>query len=90
MKNSYYCSARNGGTIRGSEQQVINRCNSDPRCTGYDYRKVGNYGHLCRQTSYPGSSRKCCGYKLCGKNGKCNNVSSVMNPEEERAQPSLS
>jgi len=69
MKNSYYCSARNGGTIRGSEQQIINRCNSDPRCTGYDYRKVGNYGHLCRQPRYPGSSRKCCGYKLCSKGG---------------------
>merc|ERR1711981_440974 len=67
-KNSYYCNSRNGGTIRGSEAAVMKRCAADSRCTGYDWRGVGKYGHLCRQGSYPGRSSKCCGYKLCKKN----------------------
>ena len=71
LRTSYYCSDR-GNRIDGSEQQVIDKCNSDRLCTGYDYRKQSNYGYLCRQLQYPGSSVKCCGYKLCKRTGRYN------------------
>ena len=67
-KDSFYCSAR-GTYKKGSEKQFVDMCNKDPKCTGYDYRAAGNYGHLCKQVAYPGSSKKCCNYKLCKKSG---------------------
>merc|ERR1712164_184732 len=55
------------GTYYGTEQQLIDKCDKDPQCSGYDYRGQHGYGRLCNQTAYPGSSRKCCGFKLCKK-----------------------
>ena len=52
-----------------SEKEIMKLCDADPGCTGYDYREDLNYGHLCTQVAYPGSSEKCCGYKLCKKPG---------------------
>jgi len=68
FRNSYICSKR-GAFVIGSEQEVINKCNNDISCTGYDYRKKGNSGYVCTQQHYPGYSTKCCGYKLCKKDG---------------------
>ena len=74
FEDSYACSNRDALVI-GSEQVLIDRCNNDISCTGYDYRKAGNSGYLCKQQQYPGSSTKCCGYKLCKKDGKYNTYS---------------
>ena len=67
-KNSFTCDQKmSSSAIYVSEKEIMKLCDADPGCTGYDYRDVGNYGHLCRQVAYPGSSQKCCGYKLCKK-----------------------
>ena len=66
-KNSFYCSQRMPGTKHVSEKIIMKLCDADPRCTGYDYKGGRNYGTLCTQVAYPGSSKKCCGYKLCKK-----------------------
>ena len=39
---------------RGNEITVLNACNRDPTCTGYDYSYTYNYGYLCKQSTYPG------------------------------------
>ena len=71
---SYYCSDRNGYAIYGGEQNVIDACNNDTACTGYDYnRNISSgyeYGYLCNQTEYPGNSSKTWQSKLCKKNSK--------------------
>ena len=68
-KNSFYCSSRLYSIKRISEQQLADMCTEDPRCSGYDYRGSFSYGYLCKQDAYPGSSKTCCGYKLCKKSG---------------------
>merc|ERR1711934_350657 len=85
-KDSYYCVQRSG-YIKGPEKALIAACHADKTCTGYDYRQNGGYGNLCRQTSYPGRSRKCCGYKLCLKPSVSNRASPA--PPSESAHKHL-
>ena len=68
--DSFTCGAR-GSIVIGSEQDIIDACNNDAACTGYDYRKAGNSGYLCLlPESQYSAQKKCCGYKLCQKTGK--------------------
>jgi len=68
--NSYYCS----WTIAGysNELRVMERCDNDVRCSGYDYSDKSNWGRTCRdpksryeQRSGPKGGSY--GYKLCEK-----------------------
>ena len=53
-----------------SEEQLMQICNSNTNCTGYDFyenNKNEAYGHLCTLKKYPGIHTIQGGYKLCYK-----------------------
>ena len=65
---SYYCGDRLGARIDGTESAIQGACALSPHCTGYDYKWADMAGHLCKQTSYPGASKRSSSshhYKLC-------------------------
>ena len=86
-KDSFYCSDRSGGTQRISEQQLRNICDNDPKCTGYDYRDVSDYGYICKQVAYPGSSMRCCGYKLCKKTSTVKQTTTTLEQTTTTGKP---